>query len=225
MKKMFMIIMGLAMFLCPMRAGVELPGDMATIEALISLHKMMKSEEDEAMRKIAVSFGEQSVVTKGAKKFNDVRSTLDSKLNNMHSYVIFAASISSTANSLYRLIKEYSEFTNAATSTVLKKPMVGWYYTEAMYACSREIKNIQALYATMTASGINVMKASMDEKMDMLIQLKTSIDNMRGIIGNANVWCSIVAIGGFHHDYIWDILNSEVTDKIAEGVINNWFSV
>ena len=94
MKRMFMIIMGLAMFLCPMRAGVELPGDMATIEALISLHKMMKSEEDEAMRKIAVSFGEQSVVTKGAKKFNDVRTTLDSKLNNMHSYVIFAASIS-----------------------------------------------------------------------------------------------------------------------------------
>ena len=49
MKRMFMIIMGLAMFLCPMRADVELPGDMATIEALISLHKMMKSEEDEAM--------------------------------------------------------------------------------------------------------------------------------------------------------------------------------
>ena len=85
-----MIIMGLAMFLCPRRAGLETPGDMATIEALINLHKVMKSAEDEAMRKIAVSFGEQSVVTMGAKKFNDVRTTLDSKLNNMHSYVIFA---------------------------------------------------------------------------------------------------------------------------------------
>ena len=103
--------------------------------------------------------------------------------------------------------------------------MVGWYYTEAMYACGREIKNIKALYTAMAASGVNVMKASMDEKMNLLLQLKASIDSIRGIIDNAYTWCSIVAIGGFHHDYIWDILNSEVKDKIAEGVINNWFSV
>ena len=224
MKRIIVFIMGLAIGFNPIHA-IEMPGDMATVEALISLHKMMKAEEDNAMEKIAVSFGEQSLVTKGAKKFNNVRTTLDSKLNNAHSYVILAAALSSTANSLYRLIKDYSDFTQAASSTLMKKPMVGWYYTEAMYACSREIKNIKALYTTMAASGINVMKASMDEKLDMLMELKTYIDNMRGIIDNAYTWCSIVAIGGFHHDYIWDILNSEVKDKIAEGVINNWFSV
>ncbi len=43
---------------------------------------------------------------------------------------------------------------------------------------------------------------------------------MRGIIDSANVWCSLITVGGFRYDYIWDILNSEVTDKIAEGVIN-----
>ena len=226
MRKGIVIFMGLALCSCPIHAEIiEMPSDMATIEALISLHKIMKSEEDKAMEKIAVSFGEQSLVTKGANKFNDVRTTLDSKLNNAYSYVIFAASISSTANSLYRLIKDYTEFTGATASSVMKKPMVAWYYTEAMYACNREIKNIKALYATMTASGLNVMKASMDEKLDLLMQLKTYIDNMRGIIDNAYTWCSIVAIGGFHYDYIWDILNSEVKDKIAEDVINNWFSV
>ena len=225
MKRLLTLFMGLALCLCPIRADIELPGDMPTIEALISLHKMMKSAEDGAMQKIAVSFGEQSLVTKGAKKFNDVRTTLDSKLSNVHSYVILAAALSSTANSMYRLINDYSDFTQAATSTFTRKPLVGWYYTEAMYACSREFKNIQALYATMTASGINVMKASMDEKLDMLMELKTYIDNMRYIIHNAYTWCSIVAIGGFHHDYIWDILNSEVKDKIVEDLIINWNSV
>ena len=38
------------------------------------------------------------------------------------------------------------------------------------------------------------------------------------------LWCSAVSVGGFSHDYIWDILNSEVLDKIAEDVINNWMS-
>lgn len=224
MKRIIVFIMGLAIGYIPIHA-IEKPGDMATVEALISLHKMMKAEEDNAMQKIAVSFGEQSLVTKGANKFNDVRTTLDSKLNNVHSYVILAAALSSTANSLYRLIDDYSKFTGSTANTFMKKPMVGWYYTEAMYACSREIKNIKALYTTMAASGVNVMKASMDEKLNMVMELKTYIDNMRGIIDNAYTWCSIVAIGGFHHDYIWDILNSEVKDEIAEGVINNWFSV
>ena len=208
MKKFLFIIIGFMTWIHPVRADVELPADLPTIEALISLHKMMKAEEDKAMEKIAVSYGEQSIVTKGAQKFNDARTTLDSKLSNAYSYVLLAATLASTS-----------------TSPFLKKPMVGWYYMEAMYACEREIKNIKALYTTMTASGINVMKASMDEKMNLLFQLKTSIDNMRGIIDNAYTWCSIVAIGGFKHDYIWDILNSEVKDKIAEDIINNWYSV
>jgi hypothetical protein len=34
-----------------------------------------------------------------------------------------------------------------------------------------------------------------------------------------------VAIGGFAHDYIWDILNSDVTNKIAEGLITKWNAI
>ena len=88
-----------------------------------------------------------------------------------------------------------------------------------------EIKNIKALYASLAASGINAMKASVDEKLHLVMELRTSIENMRGIIDGANVWCSIITVGGFRYDYIWDILNSEVTDKIAEKVIIKWNSV
>ena len=71
--------------------AIDFPGDSPTIEALINLHKLIKSEEDDAMARIATSFGEQSLVTKGAKAFNDARTTLDSKLNNAYSYVLFAS--------------------------------------------------------------------------------------------------------------------------------------
>lgn len=223
MRRIFLIMMA---FLIQGKAlAIEWPQDFPTIEALISLHKMIKGEEDAARDKIAVSFGEQSLVTKGANKFNDARTTLDSKLSNGYSYVLLAASLSYTASSMYKLIQEYSEFAQLSVQYSTKKPMVAWYFAEANLACSREIKNIKALYLTMTASGLNVMKASMDEKLNLVNSIKTSIDTMRGIIDSAYCWASIVAVGGFHYDYIWDILNSEVTDEIATGLINQWNKV
>lgn len=224
MRRIILIMM--AFFLIQGKAlAIEWPQDFPTIEALISLHKMIKGEEDAARDKIAVSFGEQSLVTKGANKFNDARTTLDSKLSNGYSYVLLAASLSYTDSSMYKLIQEYSEFAQLSVQYSTKKPMVAWYFAEANLACSREIKNIKALYLTMTASGLNVMKASMDEKLNLVNSIKTSIDTMRGIIDSAYCWASIVAIGGFHYDYIWDILNSEVTDEIATGLINQWNKV
>ena len=83
---------------------IPTPRDPATIEALISLHKLIKGEEDKALAKVTTSFGEQSIITKGATKFNNVRTTLDSKLNNGYSYVILASALGSTVNSMYRLI-------------------------------------------------------------------------------------------------------------------------
>ena len=212
MRRIFLIMM--AVLLIQGKAlAIEWPQDFPTIEALISLHKMIKGEEDAARDKIAVSFGEQSMVTKGANKFNDARTTLDSKLSNGYSYVLLAASLSYTASSMYKLIQEYSEFAQLSVQYSTKKPMVAWYFAEANLAL------------TMTASGLNVMKASMDEKLNLVNSIKTSIDTMRGIIDSAYCWASIVAVGGFHCDYIWDILNSEVTDEIATGLINQWNKV
>lgn len=65
--------------------------------SLIALHKAVKKDEDQALKRVATSFGEQSLVAKGAIKFNDVRTTLDTKLDNAHSYLVLAGAISSTA--------------------------------------------------------------------------------------------------------------------------------
>lgn len=204
--------------------GVELPKDQPTIEALISLHKLIKKEEDKALEKVSASYGEQSLVTKGATKFNDVRTTLDTKLNNAYSYLILGTALATTGTDLYALIRDYSNFTRNTVKYTTKKPVVAWYYTEANFACAREIKNIKKMYITLSASGTNVMKASMDEKLQLVNTLHMYISNMRHIIDSANLWCSIVATGGFHYDYIWDILNSDVKDEIAEQVIDKWFN-
>ena len=73
---------------------------------------------------MATSYGEQSLIEKGAEKFNDVRTTLDTRLNNAYSYLVLAGAISSTANSLYQLVTEYKDFTGNTFSHVSKKPFV-----------------------------------------------------------------------------------------------------
>lgn len=213
----------LAVLLLPLKsAAFDCPKDMPTFEALMALHKAVKKDEDQALARIATSFGEQSLVTKGAEKFNDVRSTLDTRLNNAYSYVVLAAAISSTASSLYLLTKEYKDFTVNTYRHVSEKPFVAWYYTEANVAIAREIRHARKLYATVAASGINLMKASMDEKLNLVMSLKDTIENARRIIDNANLYCYLVTDCGWKPDYIWEILTSEVKDGIVSAVVNKW---
>lgn len=218
----FPVIILIAMLLPFKSLAFDFPKDLPTFEALMALHKAVKKDEDQALARIATSFGEQSLVTKGAEKFNDVRSTLDTRLNNAYSYVVLAAAISSTASSLYLLTKEYKDFTANTYKYVSKKPFVAWYYTEANVAIAREIKHAQKLYATVAASGINLMKASMDEKLNLVMTLKDSIENARRIIDNANLYCYLVTDCGWKPDYIWEILTSDVKDEIVTAVIGKW---
>ena len=131
-KAFFAAFIAIAILSLPVRvsAGV-IPKDLPTIEALIALHKAVKKDEDKAMQRVAASFGEQSLITKGAGKFNDVRTTLNTKLDNAHSYLVLAGAVSSTANSLYQLVKEYKDFTSNTFVHVSKKPFVAWYYADA----------------------------------------------------------------------------------------------
>lgn len=222
--RLHLIILGILLTaVLPSFAGVT-PKDGGTIEALINLHKLIKHKEDDALVKITASLGEQSVITKGAVKFDSTRTKLDSRLNNAYSYVILGAALASTGTSLYQLINEYAQFTSATTKTMFNKPMVAWYYSEAMYACAKDVKELKKLYLTLSAAGANIMRGTMDEKLDLVYAIKDNIDDMRRIIDEAYMWCSCVVMGGFHYDYIWDILNSEVTDAIAEDLIKQWNS-
>ena len=221
--KHYIIIGVMLVMLLPAKSfAFVIPKDLPTIEALIALHKAVKKDEDQALKRVATSFGEQSLVAKGAIKFNDVRTTLDTKLGNAHSYLVLAGPLSSTANSLYQLVKEYKDFTSNTFKYVSNKPFVGWYYADANVAISREISHCYKLYASVAASGINLMKASMDEKLNLVMTLKTSIDRARYIIDNANLYCFLITDCGWKPDYIWEILNSNVKDEIANKVINKW---
>jgi hypothetical protein len=79
MKARLFFLLAAVTAILPLQA-FDTPHDLPTIEALISLHKLIKGNEDQALARVTASFGEQSIVTKGATEFNATRLTLDSKL-------------------------------------------------------------------------------------------------------------------------------------------------
>lgn len=203
-------------------SAIEMPKDIPTIEALIDLHKTIKKDEDAAMERIYTSLGQNNLITKGAKLFNKARTMLDSRLNNVYSYIVLASSISCTANSLYKLIDEYKDFTVNTYKYVGKEPFIAWYYTEANASIAREVKHCEELYAFFAASGMNVMRSSMSDKYKLLSIMQLSIDRARNIIYSANIYCRAMIFGDWKPDYIWEILNSNVRDMIVEKIIDNW---
>lgn len=205
-------------------AGVNTikPEDPATLEALIALHKQLKSYEEETVEKVAESYAEQTFIEKAAQKFNDVRSTLDSKLNNVYSYVMLATSVSSTALELYKTIDDYSDYTAFITKYIAKKPFTAFYFAESNVAISKEIKRCKRNIEIFIASGVNIWRASMDDKLSMLFSIKSSIETIRGLIGRGRMFCELMVFGDWQPNYFWEILSSESTKAIADAVINEY---
>ena len=46
----------------------DYPNDQPTIEALISLHKLIKKEEEKALEKVAASYGESRALSRRARR-------------------------------------------------------------------------------------------------------------------------------------------------------------
>lgn len=67
LRNISIISTGIIMLLLPLKASAFIiPKDLPTIEALIALHKAIKKDEDKALTRVATSYGEQSLIEKGA---------------------------------------------------------------------------------------------------------------------------------------------------------------
>ena len=202
-------------------AGI-LPHDMATIEALIDQHKRCMSAEDQSNQQLAANATIKAMVKDVAKKYDDVKSTLDKKSGDALAYLSLAAEMIRCVTNTVKLTKEYSEFTQFATNHVGSDPMIAWYTLEANNKVYKELKNIRKMYLAVAATGTNFFRATNKERMNIIWTLNQSITNMRDVIQQAYMWCDLLVGGYVHEDHIWEILNSSVLEDIGKTVINEW---
>ena len=201
------------------RAGI-LPHDLPTIEALIDQHKECMGAEDESNRQIAANAAIKNMVKDVAKKYDEVKTTLDKKSNDVLAYLALASEMSRCVTNTVKLTKEYSEFTEFAAAHVSSKPMIAWYTLEANNKVYKELKNIRKMYLAVAATETNFFRATNKERMNIIWSLNQSIMNMRDVIQQAYMWCDLLVGGYVHEDHIWEILNSSVLADIGKTVIN-----
>ena len=219
-KLILTILMGMA-FSYTGLAGI-LPHDLPTIEALIDQHKMCMGAEDASNKHLAANATIKAMVKDVAKKYDEVKSTLDKKSGDALAYLSLAAEMSRCVTNTVRLTKEYSEFTQFAATHASSKPMVAWYTLEANNKVYKELKNIRKMYLAVAATGTNFFRATNKERMNIIWTLNESIIRMRDIIQQAYMWCDLLVGGYVHEDHIWEILNSSVLEDIGKTVINEW---
>ena len=219
-KLILTILMGMA-FPYTGLAGI-LPHDLPTIEALIDQHKECMSAEDASNKQLAANASIKAMVKDVAKKYDEVKSTLDKKSGDALAYLSLAAEMSRCVTNTVRLTKEYSEFTRFAAEHTGSKPMVAWYTLEANNKVYKELKNIRKMYLAVAATGTNFFRATNKERMNIIWTLNQSIMNMRDVIQQAYMWCDLLVGGYVHEDHIWEILNSSVLEDIGKTVINEW---
>ena len=203
------------------RAGI-LPHDLPTIEALIDQHKECMSAEDRSNQQLAANASIKAMVKDVAKKYDEVKTTLDKKSGDALAYLSLAAEMTQCVTNTVKLTKEYTEFTKFAANHATSKPMVAWYTLEANNKVYKELKNIRKMYLAVAASETNFFRATNKERMNIIWTLNQSITNMRDVIQQAYMWCDLLVGGYVHEDHIWEILNSSVLEDIGKTVINEW---
>ena len=221
MKKFLIVMMMGVVFPYTGWAGIW-PNDQPTIEALIDQHKRCMSAEDQSNQQLAANATIKAMVKDVAKKYDDVKSTLDKKSGDALAYLSLAAEMSRCVTNTVKLTKEYSEFTQFATNHVGSDPMIAWYTLEANNKVYKELKNIRKMYLAVAASETNFFRATNKERMNIIWTLNQSITNMRDVIQQAYMWCDLLVGGYVHEDHIWEILNSSVLEDIGKTVINEW---
>lgn len=221
MKKFLIVMMMGVVFPYTGWAGIW-PNDQPTIEALIDQHKRCMSAEDQSNQQLAANATIKAMVKDVAKKYDDVKSTLDKKSGDALAYLSLAAEMSRCVTNTVKLTKEYSEFTKYAADHVGSDPMIAWYTLEANNKVYKELKNIRKMYLAVAASETNFFQATNKERMNIIWTLNQSITNMRDVIQQAYMWCDLLVGGYVHEDHIWEILNSSVLEDIGKTVINEW---
>lgn len=203
-------------------ANVFVPEDLPTLEALIYLHKSMKKDEKAALENLTVATGTQMTVKSNAEKFNQARTTLNSKINDGMAWLTLASAVTNTIVELKDFIKEYYDFSKNTYESIDDNAFVLAYYTECCNNLSEQVKDAVRIYKKFAASGLNLIKATMKERMAYIYSLQAIISRCRSVIHQADYKCRVLLNPSIKVHYIWEILNSKVLDKAAKTVIAKW---
>ena len=198
------------------------PDDIATIEALIDAHKKMKEAEDLAVLELTAIKETHSVTQTMAKKYNQTRTMLNQRMADVGSYVTLLSSVVSITVQLKNLTESYKDFTETTYNNAKRQPFLLMVYTSANLQIAKEIKHITKCCVDYTAFQTNVLKATMNEKRQLLGFISANIAAVQRIINKATLTCRSMLATGIKEYHVREIIDSKTNQDIINKIIAKW---
>lgn len=199
-------------------ANVFFPTDMPTITALIELHKGVAKQQSRAVARIGKSAEGQLLIKQKAENIENNTTTMRSRTNNVHSWVILAGTLTKAANEIDALIKEYTEFQTTTYNAFKQNSQALWYYQKSNEDIAREIKRARQVFTGL--AGTSVMQATMAERLQLAYRIVDIIETARRIIYRASIYVTTMV----PHDNIFITLQNSLSEEDKNALIKQTVS-
>lgn len=198
--------------------------DFPTLEAFIILHKECAKHEKTARDNVTQISGTQALTTNVVDKFNNVRMTLNSKMECAGQWMEIATSLFSTATDIYDIIGEVKDFTIYMPKYIGAHPACAIIYSDAILKLDREVKHSLKVIAKLELSAANILRADMKQRLNMIYSIQCSIQRCRNILKMAEYKCIGLTYKGKTIQLMdFDLVfNSQTMKEIANKVRNGW---
>ena len=203
-------------------AGNVAPSDSPTIEALIELHKSMKKDARLQQSNLVMAAGTQSGIKDWSDKINQAKTTLNSKIKDWTAWAYLALPFANMVTDMYSLIDETADFNKRVFKNIEKYPFVVHYYADACSQLGGGIKYMKKVFAKISSNNMNIFKANMKERINMIYMMQGSISRCRHIIHKADFNCRIYMNPGVKTYLFQEIINSNVLKQSADAIIVKW---
>lgn len=198
---------------------ISTPKDLPTLVALIELHKQMKKNEDNALAQVTDITASQMVTTDFSQKLSGVKQTINNKMSDANSYIILASTIMKVTSRLETLAEEYANYVKNIGPIVVKKPYCAENYSQTQIRMAKEVKRLTGAVVSYTATGMNLLKASNDERFNLLSLIDSAISNMRSMISSSSMYIQYTNIYTFQTSVLDD---TDRRKRIADELMIEW---
>ena len=218
MKKFILVFLSSLLLQLPAKADI-VPNDVATIEALIDLHKTMMDVYKSGETQEEITAASQFSVKELAQKVNNVKHNLHLKLSKGYAVLQQVAMMTSLVEKSYHCIRNYESFLEMTASIASSKPLVLLKAYDVTKVCQKRVSKIKTLIEFNTAAQANLMRLDDRERMDMLYLLQSEIDGLENYLSWQTFHLKMYSQGHLKFASIWDMMNSEALDVIAANAI------
>ena len=162
--------------------------DFPTMELFISLHKNNAKAEKESLRQLETSVALVNQIRKGVEKVKNGRDILATRTKDVTGNAIIWLRVASIGKQLAELTNSFVGYTKEIPRFTKENPMNLWYYTEALSSCYDEAKNLKKRLESLGAAQLDIMHATMDEKLMLINNIEASINTCKLILENAYLY-------------------------------------